>query len=131
MVRKAAVIIFVLSLLLLNSCGGRTMIYDDDDQIAGARLEQAIEAIENHDKDSLRAMFSKQALDEAEDLDVRMVYLFEKVGEIIIDDLIEVSGQFLVFSVPTILIMHEGREILRESRFIDFNKISRILQLQD
>ena len=54
-----------------------------------------------------------------------------KVGEIIIDDLIEVSGQFLVFSVPTILIMHEGREILRESRFIDFNKISRILQLQD
>lgn len=54
-----------------------------------------------------------------------------KVGKIIIDDLIEISGQLLVFSVPTILIMHEGKEILRESRFIDFNKITRVLQLQD
>lgn len=84
MVKKAAVIVFVLSLLFLNSCGGRAMIYDDSGQRADARLEQVIEAIENHDKDALRAMFSKQALDEAEDLDGRMDYLFEFVkGDII------------------------------------------------
>ena len=41
------------------------------------------------------------------------------------------AGQHLVFSVPTILIMHEGKEVLRESRFIDFSKIDRILKLLD
>lgn len=39
------------------------------------------------------------------------------------------AGQHIVFSVPTILIIHEGKEVLRESRFIDFSKIERILNL--
>jgi thiol-disulfide isomerase/thioredoxin len=39
------------------------------------------------------------------------------------------AGQHLVFTVPTILVMHEGKEVLRESRFIDFSKIERILNL--
>lgn len=39
------------------------------------------------------------------------------------------AGQHIVFTVPTILVMHEGKEVLRESRFIDFNKIERILNL--
>ena len=39
------------------------------------------------------------------------------------------AGQHLVFTVPTILVMHEGKEVLRESRFIDFSKIERILDL--
>lgn len=41
----------------------------------------------------------------------------------------EIAGQFLVFTVPTILVLYEGREILRESRFVDFDKIARILNL--
>ena len=41
----------------------------------------------------------------------------------------EVAGQYIVFTVPTILVMFEGKEVLRESRFIDFNKIERILNL--
>ncbi len=36
-------------------------------------------------------------------------------------------GQHLVFTVPTILIFSEGHEILRESRFIDFAKVTRLL----
>ncbi len=39
------------------------------------------------------------------------------------------AGQHLVFTVPTILVMHEGKEVLRESRFIDFSKIERMLNL--
>lgn len=39
----------------------------------------------------------------------------------------EICGQLLVFTVPTILIFYEGKEILRESRFIDFNKIKKML----
>ena len=39
----------------------------------------------------------------------------------------EICGQLLVFTVPTILIFWEGREILRESRFMDLNQVTRIL----
>jgi len=50
-----------------------------------------------------------------------------KVAKIYIDEHVEIAGQLLVFTVPTILIFHEGREILRESRFIDFQRVARIL----
>ena len=43
-----------------------------------------------------------------------------KVAKINIDVQIEIAGQSLVFTVPTVLIFYEGREILRESRFILF-----------
>lgn len=39
----------------------------------------------------------------------------------------EICGQLLVFTVPTLLIFWEGREVLRESRFMDPNQITRIL----
>jgi thiol-disulfide isomerase/thioredoxin len=41
----------------------------------------------------------------------------------------ELSGQHLVFTVPTVLIIHHQKEVLRESRYIDFNKINRLLNL--
>ncbi|KLU65272.1 thioredoxin [Desulfosporosinus acididurans] len=44
-----------------------------------------------------------------------------------INEHVEIAGQLLVFTVPTILIFCEGKEILRESRFIDFQKVERIL----
>lgn len=40
-----------------------------------------------------------------------------------------VAAQRLVFTVPTILVILNGREILRESRFIDFDRLARILEL--
>ncbi len=52
-----------------------------------------------------------------------------KVAEINIDEHVEIVGQLLIFTVPTILIIQESREILRESRFIDFQKVERILSL--
>lgn len=41
----------------------------------------------------------------------------------------EFRGQQLIFTVPTILIFAEGQEILRESRFVDFDCIKRLLDL--
>jgi len=39
------------------------------------------------------------------------------------------QGQELIYTVPTVTIYHEGKEILRESRFIDFDRITRMLDL--
>jgi hypothetical protein len=39
------------------------------------------------------------------------------------------QGQQLVFTVPTILVFSYEKEILRESRFIDFSKLSRLFDL--
>ena len=52
-----------------------------------------------------------------------------KVVKISIDEQTEIAGQSLVFTVPTVLIFYEGKEILRESRLIDFQKVERILNL--
>lgn len=52
-----------------------------------------------------------------------------KTAKILTDEQTEIAGQNLVFTVPTILIIYEGKEILRESRFIDFQKVERTLEL--
>jgi len=52
-----------------------------------------------------------------------------KAAKIYIDELVEIAGQSLVFTVPTVLIFYDGKEILRESRFIDFEKVERTLNL--
>jgi hypothetical protein len=49
---------------------------DNDDKEAEAILVHVIEAIKNQDKDALRAMFSKQAADDADDFDGGANHLF-------------------------------------------------------
>ena len=51
------------------------------------------------------------------------------IGRIDVNQNLEIAGQHLVFNIPTILIFSENSEILRESRFIDFSKLERILNL--
>jgi len=46
-----------------------------------------------------------------------------------IDEHVEFSAQRLVFTIPTVLIMYQGREIGRESRFIDFDQLERTISL--
>ena len=79
MKNKLIISFLLISTLLLGSCtfGGRGMISDDSRNIADEHLEQVLEAITNKDKDALRALFSKTALSEAEDIDGRMDYLFD------------------------------------------------------
>jgi hypothetical protein len=67
--------------ILSNACFGEPTIFRDDSIKAKARLEQIIDAVGNRDKDALRAMFSERALEEAEDLDGRMDWLFDFVGD--------------------------------------------------
>jgi hypothetical protein len=49
----------------------------NDDKQAAARLEQVIKAIKNKDKKALKSMFSKQTLDQADDLDGSIDDLFD------------------------------------------------------
>ena len=51
------------------------------------------------------------------------------VYQIYLEDVLEFQGQQLIFTVPTIVVFSEGKEILRESRFIDFDKIERLLTI--
>lgn len=50
---------------------------DDDDKNADARFEEVIKALENQDKDTLQAMFSKQALDDSDDFESDLDDLFD------------------------------------------------------
>ena len=79
--KKIACLIIIFSVFFLSSCslgGSRTNMLDkmDDDKAADARLELVLEAIKNEDKDALESMFSQTALEETDDFDGSMEYLF-------------------------------------------------------
>lgn len=46
-----------------------------------------------------------------------------------IDKDLLIRGQYQVFTAPTVLLMKNKKEILRESKFIDFKNIQRILDM--
>ena len=48
---------------------------------------------------------------------------------IYVDDIAEFRGEYTIFSVPTVLIFNEGKELLRESKFINFAKIDRLIDM--
>jgi len=49
--------------------------------------------------------------------------------QIFVEDVPEFSGQNLIFTVPTIMIYSNSKEVLRESRFINFSNIKRLLDI--
>lgn len=51
------------------------------------------------------------------------------IHHVYIDDVDEFRGQHTIFSVPTVLIFSEGKELLRESRYINYSKIQRLIEL--
>ncbi|MFJ6193221.1 thioredoxin family protein [Bacillus thuringiensis] len=52
----------------------------------------------------------------------------EKI-EILLQDMQEIGGRYAVFAGPTILLFYNGKEILRESRFISLENLERTIQL--
>ncbi|HZH94000.1 MAG TPA: thioredoxin family protein [Tissierellaceae bacterium] len=52
-----------------------------------------------------------------------------EIGRIDVNKNVKLAGQHLIFSIPTILVFHEGREVARESRFINFDKLERTLNI--
>jgi len=49
---------------------------DNDEGTANARLEQVLDAIKNQDKEAVESIFSKQAMDDADDFDSSIDALF-------------------------------------------------------
>ena len=56
---------------------------------------------------------------------------FDKIEKynIYVDDIDKFRGEYLIFSVPTILIFNNGKEILRESRYMNYAKIDRLIEM--
>jgi len=48
---------------------------------------------------------------------------------IYVDDVDEFRGQHSIYAVPTVVIYSNGKELLRESRFINYDKIQRLIDL--
>lgn len=71
-------LLLLMGLLLLSSCdkgnGGITM---SEEERADARMEQIILAIKEEDGDALKSLFSKKALDEANEFENELNNLFE------------------------------------------------------
>lgn len=52
-----------------------------------------------------------------------------QIGKIDVNKNLKIAGQYLIFVTPTIIIFHDNKEVLKESRFIDFKRIDRMLSL--
>ncbi len=52
-----------------------------------------------------------------------------EIYSIYVDDIDKFRGEFLIFSVPTVLIFNKGKEILRESRYMNYAKIDRLIEM--
>jgi thioredoxin-like negative regulator of GroEL len=52
-----------------------------------------------------------------------------EIHSVFIDDMDQFRGDHLIFSVPTVLIFSEGKELLRESRYINYDKITRLIDM--
>lgn len=46
-----------------------------------------------------------------------------------IEKIPSLSGEFLLFTAPTILLFREGKEVFRQSRIVVFGELERALQL--
>ena len=64
--------------------------------------------------------FLKERVPHYDDLNVIELYM---------DDHDELRGKFMIFTVPTVMFYHEGKELLRESRFINPDKINRLIEM--
>lgn len=49
--------------------------------------------------------------------------------ELYLEDVELFQGQQLVFTVPTVIVYSDSKEILRESRFIGFEKLTRLFSI--
>ncbi len=75
-------VLLIAATCFLTSCslgGSRIDILNasNDEKDAADRLEHVIEAINNKEKEAIKALFSKKALDEADDFDVNTDYLLD------------------------------------------------------
>lgn len=75
--KKIFFLIMVAMILFLSSCSAVGRFAPNNGRDADNRMEQLLGAIENQNKDTLRAAFSNLALSESEDFDSQVKRLFE------------------------------------------------------
>ena len=65
------------------------------------------------------------------DLMKRSIPNLEKIEihSIYVDDMDKFRGEHLIFSVPTVMIFSDGKELLRESRYINYQKVERLIDI--
>ena len=108
---------------------------NDQNRPAAIDLNQPTELIEAqiHATPKLLVHFSSPSCSVCHAVLPRLEILAASFGwpvvDISIDTHPEIAAQRLVFTVPTVLVLSEGKEMLRESRFIGFDRIERILSL--
>ena len=63
----------VILIIALSSCSKEDfeMFFKTDEDLADDRMEQLFDAIKQQDKDAVKAMFSKKAISEADDIDIQ------------------------------------------------------------
>jgi hypothetical protein len=76
---KFIIPLLFVSIVLLSSCafGGVKGIIGDEDKAADDKMTQVLNAINNKNKESMRELFSEQALNESDDFDNSVDCLFE------------------------------------------------------
>jgi thiol-disulfide isomerase/thioredoxin len=66
----------------------------------------------------------------ARTLETNLAYYHEiETYEVYVDDIDKFRGEYLIFSVPTVIIFSEGKELLRESRYMNYTKMDRLIQM--
>ena len=97
-------------------------------------VESQVNQIENYklNQKAFVMLFQTEECGVCHVIQPRLKDMLENYGfELVIVDALKhplIAGQHQVFTVPTIIIWSEDREILRESRFVNFSKIERILE---
>lgn len=47
--------------------------------------------------------------------------------EVMIEDVPQFRGEYLIFTVPTVIVLETGREVLRQARFFNYEKLESLL----
>ncbi|MED4972148.1 thioredoxin family protein [Geobacillus proteiniphilus] len=58
---------------------------------------------------------------------------FIQLGHVVVDDVKEIAGRFSIFTAPVLLLFVNGKEVLREARFVHMDllreKVTKIYKL--
>ncbi len=82
MLKRVSCIVIIVGVLFMSSCTSfqdriSRLLMTSDERAANKCYEQVVKALEKQDKEAVKSMFSKQALEEAEDFDENLDRLFE------------------------------------------------------
>lgn len=78
--KRILTLLFLISIFILSSCSfveNIKVIKDYSGNEADERIEQLVEALENDNKDEVKSIFSKKALNDAEGFDNSLEQLFD------------------------------------------------------